>query len=145
MKKLLYVIGCSLLGVGCAHTPSAGHVVKLIGKGTKGGITENPVTGSYEIALQRVQMELITIPLAYATNKDGGVYVVIPDVVDRVEALGKNSVFGNAGDTWTLATGSNSVNTLVGGQTTPVNGGQQHLQNIGVAVPTGPTATPATK
>ncbi len=126
LTLLATVLALSMLG-GCTHTPSAGHVFRGIAKGTKGGITENTATGAYELGLQRVQAEVLWIPFTYATSKDGSVYVVIPDVVDRVEALGKASFFGNTGDTWTLSTGK-GVFTEVGGKTPPVNSGGQTNQ-----------------
>lgn len=103
---------------GCATNPSKSHVVRAVATGTKFGVTQNPTTGVYELGLQRVQAEIVTIPVFF-TN---GVFS-IPDVVSRYEVSTHSAVFGNAALTSTMATGTNAVSTQVGGVTPPINAG----------------------
>lgn len=121
MKLILLAIAIISLTVGCVHAPAKSHVVHVVATGTKFGITENPATQLYELGLTRFQAEVTTVPIMWATNKDGSIYVVIPDVVTRYEVQGKNTTFGGAGLTSTLATGTNAVNTAVGGTVAPIN------------------------
>ncbi len=114
MKNIIALLTLIAL-VGCAHTPSKSHVVHVVATGTKFGITENPATQLYELGL------VTTVPIMWATNRDGTIYVVIPDVVTRYEVQGKNTTFGGAGLTSTLATGTNAVGTAVGGTVAPIN------------------------
>jgi hypothetical protein len=114
---LLMAVSVLALGTaGCQTSPSKSHVIRAVATGTKAGITQNPTTGVYEFGLQRVQTEIITVPVFF-TN---GVWYA-PDVVSRYEVNTHSAVFGNANLTSSLATGSNAVNTAVGGTTPPIN------------------------
>lgn len=119
IKSLLTVavISVSILA-GCATNPSKSHIVRGVGTGTSLGISQNPGTGLYELGFKRAQIEFVTIPVVF-TN---GVFVV-PDVNSRYEVSTHSAVFGNAALTSTLATGTNAVNTAVGGTTPPINTG----------------------
>jgi hypothetical protein len=106
---------------GCTMNPSKSHIVRAVATGTKLGVTQNPTTGVYELGVQRVQTEIITVPVYAYTNKDGSVNLVVPESVSRYEVNTHSAVFGNAALTSTLATGTNGVATQVGGQTPPIN------------------------
>lgn len=106
------------VGTGCATAPSSGHVIRAVATGTKLGVTQNPVTGAYELGFERIQTELITTPVLF-TN--GG--YVSPDVVSGYEVSSHSAVFGNVGLTSTMAVGTNAVATMLGGQHTPINAG----------------------
>lgn len=110
--------GLLLFGAtGCVgRSPSSGHIVRIDAVGTKVGIGQNPATGVYELGIMRVQTELTTIPVFF-TN---GEYRVAPAVMSY-EANAHSAVFGNAAVTSTIATGSNAVNSTLGGQHPPIN------------------------
>lgn len=126
MKKIIALLAIIAL-TGCHAQPSKSHVVHVVATGTKFGITENPATQLYELGLTRFQAEVTTVPIMWATNRDGTIYVVIPDVVTRYEVQGKNTTFGGAGLTSTLATGTNAVGTAVGGTVAPINATSQSV------------------
>lgn len=108
---------------GCASNPDLSHIRRAVGTGTKVGITQNPGTGAYELGVSRVQIEYTSIPVVFSTNSANQLQAVIPDVVSRYEVATHSAIFGNAGLTSTLATGTNAVNTAVGGSTPPINNG----------------------
>lgn len=97
---------------GCSTRPSTNHVIRIDATGAKLGIAQNPVTGMYELAIQRVFTEITTIPVIYDTNK--AEFRVTP-TVSRYEANTHSAVFGNVAISSTLATGSNAVWTIAGG------------------------------
>lgn len=120
---------------GCATSPSKSHIVHIAGVGTKGGIVQDPVTGMYSLGLQRVQADLLTIPIMFSTNKDGTIVVILPDVVASYEVSSHSPIFGNVGATMTMATGTNAVWTVLGGQHQPINEGVGTGSNINPQVP----------
>lgn len=138
-SMLLTIAAVALaLSSGCAGSPSKSHVVKADAQGTKFGIGQNPATGMYELQLWRGSAEVVTIPVWF-TN---GVYYTA-DVVSRYELSGHSPVFGNVAVTSTLATGSNAVNTAVGGTTPPINANFGTGAKIDI-IPSAFTFTPAT-
>lgn len=121
MKRILSLItvaACCLLTGGCISSPSKSHVVRGVATGTSVGITQNPATGLYELGVKRCQVEFVTIPVFFTNGA-----FCIPDVVSRYEVNTHSAVFGNAGLTSTLSTGTNAVQTQVGGTTPPINAG----------------------
>lgn len=118
--NLLALVGCAALPLlaGCAINPSKSHIVRGVATGTSVGLSQNPATGLYELGVKRAQVEFVTIPI-FVTN---GVWIV-PDVVSRYEVSTHSAVFGNAALTSTLSTGTNAVQTQVGGTTPPINAG----------------------
>lgn len=119
--SILSAVSAAVLATGCASNPSKSHVVRAVATGTKFGVTQNPTTGVYELGIQRVQTELVTIPVYSCTNASGQIVLVTPDTVSRYEVNTHSAVFGNAALTSSLATGSNAVTTAVGGATPPIN------------------------
>ena len=120
--------------VGCANKePSHGHIITGAVVGTKAGINQNIGTGMYDLGVQRVFTGFASIPIAWTTNKDGALSVVVPDSAVSYEVQGGNYIFGKIGLTVTVASGSNGVNTLLGGQHVPIN------QNITTTVVSNPT------
>lgn len=129
---LAFILLCIGL-VGCAsNTEPKRKVIAGSGELTSLGLTENPITGVYELGAKRGQMSFIVVPAVYNTNN--GVWST-PDMVMSVEAQARNGVFGSAGGTTTFAVGSNSVQTLLGGQHLPINATLVNSTNIGSAAP----------
>jgi len=138
-KRSLF--GALILAVGiagCATKPPANHVVKAVGTVTKFGLQENIGTGAYELGMLRGQIEVLTVPAVYDSNTHQW---YVPDVASSYEVQGRNGLFGSAGLTSTFATGSNAVNTLVGGAHYPINQPLANAANIGGVAPGTPTAT----
>jgi hypothetical protein len=139
MKKYfslaLAIIPALLLSTGCKTNPSKAHVVTARGTYTKLALAQNPATGMYELGLMRGQAELTTIPIVFTNDAEGNLHAVVPDVVSRYEVSTHSAIFGNAALTSTLATGTNGVNTQVGGQTPPINTGVGTGSNL--ATPAG--------
>lgn len=113
----------ALLLAGCAIPKDIAHVYTISGDGTSVGITQNPATQAYELGLKRVHTHLSIIPIVFQTNSLGVISCVIPDVVVSDEINGRNSIFGGAGGTITVATGTNAVQTILGGGHVPINEG----------------------
>jgi hypothetical protein len=112
---------CGLLTItsGCgARKPSSGHILRGAATVTSLGISQNPATGLYELGIKRGQVEVVSIPVWLNTNNNT---YAVPDVNSRYEVSTHSAVFGNAALTSTLSTGSNAVNTSVGGATQPIN------------------------
>lgn len=118
LKLALFAALLSVFTVGCMTSPSKSHVVRGVATGTSIGISQNPATGLYEFGVKRCQIEFVTIPIFFTNGLP-----CLPDVVSRYELTTHSAVFGNASLTSTLATGSNGVNTSVGGATPPINAG----------------------
>lgn len=120
MKKLISLISLAALVfvTGCAINPSKGHIMRVVATGTKFGLTQNPATQAYELSLQRVQMEALTVPVFWTNG-----VLTVPESVSRYEVSTHSAIFGNAAITSTLSTGSNAVSTMVGGTTPPINAG----------------------
>jgi len=145
MKKLINLLPLCLLTVGllalpaCANKePSHGHILTGAVVGTKAGINQNIGTGMYDLGVQRVFTGFASIPIAWSTNKNGDLSVVVPDSAVSYEVQGGNYVFGKIGLTVTVATGTNGVNTLIGGQHLPIN---ENITTTVVSAPTLPTPT----
>lgn len=140
---MLLLLGTLLLGgTGCSLNPSKSHVIHVGTVGTKAGISQNPITGVYELSLQRVQADLVSVPIMFTTNRNGDVVVIIPSLVQSWEVNAHNAIFGNVSSTETMATGDNAVQTTLGGQHQPINAGVGTGSNIPSQVPAAP-ATPA--
>lgn len=140
MTKLILLLTLGLLPLcGCALNPSKSHVIHIGAVGTKIGIVQDPISGMYSLSAQRVQADLITIPIMFTTNKAGDVVVIIPDVVHSFEVNAHNAVFGNVSTTTTMATGTNAVHTTLGGQHQPINAGVGTGSNL----PAQPVVAPA--
>lgn len=117
MKTIIALFALIALTItGCASNPSKAHIIRGVTTGTSLGINQNPATGLYELGIKRAQIEFVSIPVIF-TN--GAFYS--PDVNSRYEVSTHSAVFGNAALTSTLSTGSNAVNTAVGGSTPPIN------------------------
>lgn len=111
-----------LLG-GCKLPGDVAHVYHISGDGTSLGVTQNPTTQAYELGLKRIHTTLTIIPIVYQTNALGNITAVIPDTVVSDEINARSGVFGGAGGTITIATGTNAVQTLLGGMHVPINEG----------------------
>lgn len=121
---------------GCKSTPdTTSHIWQIGGTGTKAGIVQDPITGMYSVGLQRVQIVNTIIPCRVITNSAGEQKFITPDVNASYEVSGHNAIFGNVGLTETLATGTNAVATILGGNHQPINA------NVGTGAQT-PTALP---
>jgi hypothetical protein len=130
VKAVALALCIAPLVVACHLNPSAGHIIRIVGTGGKLGITQNPVSGVYELGFQRVQSELTFIPV-FETN---GHYSV-PDAVLRYEANAHSSIFGNSAVTSTMATGTNACATAIGGASLPINIGTGTSNNLQTALP----------
>jgi hypothetical protein len=130
MRLILFCAFLVALCGGCIPSPSKAHIVRVVSTGTKFGLTQNPNTGIYELGLQRVQVEMTTVPVFW-TN---GIFSA-PDAVMRYEVNTHSSIFGNAALTSTLATGTNAVNSSVGGATPPINASTGTGNNLTPALP----------
>ncbi len=109
---------------GCGGLPKdVAHVYTISGDGTSMGITQNPATQLYELGLKRIHTHLTIVPIVFQTNAAGTITAVIPDTVVSDEINGRNSIFGGAGGTITVATGTNAVQTMLGGGHVPINEG----------------------
>lgn len=118
-------LAASLLS-GCAGLPhDTAHVYRLDATGNKLAVSQNPVTGLYEVGWQRVQSEYTQVPVIW-TN--GTFY--IPTTLMRYEANAHSAVFGNAAVTATMATGTNAVETQLGGGYPPINSGTGTSNNL---------------
>lgn len=123
-----------VLSPGCITAPGkpAGHIVAGTAGGKKLGITYNAITGLPELGVQSVDGEFAIIPLLLNTNT-GNYYT--PDFVMSREIMAKAGMFGTAAGTYTFATGSNAVQTLLGGMHYPVNAGFQTASNVSITLP----------
>jgi hypothetical protein len=141
-----------VLFTGCAATPLATkpvttHVVHIAGSGKKLGIVQDPVTGQYSLGYQSIFVGVTTVPITTAMDTNGVVHFIEPDAVASYEIAGKNGIFGSAGSTYTVAVGENAVQTILGGQHSPVNAGFYGTNNIVTSSPQPSTVsspTPAT-
>jgi hypothetical protein len=101
-------------------SPSKSHVYMAAGTGTSLGINQNPATQAYELGAKRAQIGAVILPV-WANPTNGT--MMYPETSFRYEIVAKSGVFGNAGMTWTFATGDKSVQTLLGGNSPPINQG----------------------
>lgn len=134
----LLMTGCQATSL--AKNPVTTHVVHIAGSGKKLGVVQDPVTGQYSLGYQSIFVGITTVPITTAMDTNGVVHFIEPDAVASYEISGKNGIFGSAGSTYTVAVGQNAVQTLLGGQHLPVNGGFYGTNNI-VVQPVMPTAT----
>ena len=102
---------------GCGTMPhDTAHVYRFDATGNKLAVSQNPVTGFYELGWQRVQTEYTQVPVIWTNGQ-----FYIPETLMRYEVNTHSAVFGNAAMTSTLGTGSNAVNTRLGGGADPIN------------------------
>lgn len=120
---LILALLVPLLLVGCQNNKDIAHVWTASQDGTTVGVTENPTTQLYELGVKRVHSHVTMIPIIFETNNVGNIRAVIPDVVVSDEINARSGIFGGAGGTITVATGTNAVGTLLGGGHVPINEG----------------------
>ena len=140
---LAAVAALALTQAGCTATnlatkPVSTHVVHIAGSGKKLGLVQDPVTGQYSLGYQSVFVGVTTIPITTAQDTNGTIRFIEPDVVTSYEIAGKGGFFGSAGSTYTVAVGTQAVQTLLGGAHVPINGTYWTNQaaNHTLAVPT---------
>ena len=125
MKTLiLATLLAALAAIGCQayNGPSKTHVLSGTITATKLGVHQN-LSGAYDAGLQRGMVWMTSVPIVYATNQNGSISAIVPDVVIRVEgAGGKGGLLPDrAAYTWTFATGTNATYSAVGGSAPPIN------------------------
>lgn len=122
MKTLLMSLAFCILGIGCASTTNTKDVTKIVVTQTGVIIGQSSVDKTPQLTLGRNQVEYIKVPTGLnATNAGAQDVSILPAVVSAYEANGNSLVFGRAAITSTLATHTNGVSTLLGGQHEPIN------------------------
>ena len=131
-------MGC-ITQLGCASrpvsNPAPSHVVSIVGSGKKLGITQDPLTQLYQLGYASVFGGLLTVPVTFGFDQAHTNMLVIrtPNVVARYEIGGKATFFGSAGTTYTVAVGTEACNTLLGGQSPPMNLGYWTNSAVGLS------------
>jgi|GEM_PF-2577986 len=123
------------LFAGCSSTdllkhPSTTHIVDAKLSVKKLGAVQDPVSGQYSLGYQSGFVGLTTIPITTAMDTNGTIHFIVPDATISYEVGGKSGIFGSGGSTYTLAVGQNAVQTLLGGQHFPINGGFYSTNNV---------------
>ena len=123
MKEIVSLLSIAALVTltACQSSRPVTSVFAVGGVATKIGIVQDPATGQYSLGAQRGQAVFARIPIVYSTNDVGGITAVVPDTIISYEVNAHSGIWGNAQSTWTLATGTNAVQTLLGGQHLPIN------------------------
>lgn len=117
------IILLGLFATGCKLPNDVAHVYTISADGTSLGVTQNPATQAYELGLKRVHTHVSIIPIMWQSTSNGLMVAVIPDTVVSDEINARSGIFGGAGGTITVATGTNAVATLLGGGHVPINEG----------------------
>jgi len=133
-------LATATLSTGCVSrpitNPAPSHVVSIVGSGKKLGVTQDPLTQLYQLGYASVFGGLLTVPVVSSIEGAGTNQLLVmhtPDVVARYEIGGKATFFGSAGSTYTVAVGSGACNTLLGGQSPPVNVGYWTNSAVGLS------------
>ena len=122
--------GCASAPVSSAITqPSKAHVTDIEARASASGIVIDPITGQNTLGHKVAYVSILTIPVVWSTGSNGVTTCSYPDVAMSFEIAGKNTLFGAAGMTRTLATG-HGVDSLLGGQHIPVNGAFYGTNNL---------------
>ena len=133
--------GCASAPVNQAITqPSAKHITDVEARVSASGIVMDPVTGQNTLGHKVAYISVLTVPVSFFQTSNG-LACSYPDVAMSFEVAGKNSLFGAAGMTRTLATG-HGVDSLLGGQHVPVNGAFYGTNNVIVYQPPTTVANP---
>ncbi|HEV2692240.1 MAG TPA: hypothetical protein VG347_05035 [Verrucomicrobiae bacterium] len=109
--------------IACATAINTKDVTKVTVTETGVKIGQNVANQTYELVIGRSQVEYMKIPTGLnGTNATDASAAIVPQTVSSYEANGHSAVFGNAAVSTTMSTGgSNSVNTVVGGQHPLIN------------------------
>lgn len=138
-KWLVGICAASVLLAGCVSrpisNPAPSHVVSIIGSGKKLGVTQDPLTQMYQLGYASLFGGLLTVPVtvSYDPTHTNELNMRTPNVVARYEIGSKATFFGSAGSTYTVAVGTEACNTLLGGQSPPMNLGYWTNSAIGLS------------
>jgi hypothetical protein len=113
-----------LTGCGGLFPKDVAHAVNFTEDGTKIRVGQDPVSQMPQLIFGREQANITVIPIIFQTNAaNGQISAVVPETVESYEFNGRNTTFGGIAGTITFATGSNAVQTVLGGGHAPINEG----------------------
>jgi hypothetical protein len=127
------------LAAGCAsHSPSKGYIEDLTVTGLKLGVQQDPITYQAQLGVMRFWATWTSVPVFTWTNPvTGQIGGWLPDVIKRYETTARSGIFGGAGITATLATGSNAMGSATAVTVPPIN--HDAATQMPIAAPVLPT------
>lgn len=125
MKRiLLALVSIVALLTGCATSVNTKDVTRITVTTTGIRIGLGTVDRTPELIAGRSQVDYIKVPTGLnGTNASPEAAAFVPQAVFGYELNTSSPIFGRGAMTATTSTGTNGVQTLLGGQHSPINGG----------------------